>query len=137
MAAAEKNNTETASDEKTGEQKPKSMTRKVTKCLPVKLTDEEVLKYGRDVARAHADRARIELELDSVKSDYKGKIAEQDGIIGKLSPRIHSGIESREVECEEVKDYTSGTVRVRRLDTDELIEERPMREDEKQVQMQL
>lgn len=115
--------------------KQKTMRRNVTKSLPVKLTDEEVLKYGRDVARAVSDRGRIEIELDSVKADYKGKISEQDGIIGKLSPRIHSGIETREVACEEVKDWKKGTVTVTRLDTLDVIEDRPMREDEKQIQL--
>lgn len=117
--------------------KQKIMRRNITKSLPVKLTDEEVLKYGRDVARAVADKGRIEIELDSVKVDYKGKISEQEGIIGKLSPRIHSGIETREVKCEEIKDYVKGTVTVTRLDTFDIIEDRPMREDEKQIQLQV
>ena len=115
----------------------KLMTRKVTKALPVYLTDEQVLQYGRDVARAHADRERISGEFDSVKADYKGKISEQDAIIGKLSPRIHSGIETRDVECVEVKNWTKLTVSVTRQDTGEVIESRPMREDEKQAELTL
>ena len=115
----------------------KTLTRKVTKALPCKLTDDEVLKYGRDIARAVSDRERIDGELNSVKADYKGKLAEQEAIIGKLSPRVHSGIETREVECEEVKNWTRGTVTVIRQDTGERIEDRPMREDEKAMQLNL
>jgi len=108
---------------------------RVTKPMPVKLTDAEVLKYGRDAARAVSDRTRIEAEFESVKSDYKAKINEQSAIIGKLSPRIHSGIETRDVECEDVKNWTKGTVVVTRLDTGEIVESRPMREDEKHMEM--
>jgi len=108
---------------------------RVTKPMPVKLTDAEVLKYGRDAARAVADRTRIEAEFDSVKADYKSKIGEQTAIIGKLSPRIHSGIETRDVECEEVRNWTKGTVTVTRMDTGEVVESRPMREDEKQMEV--
>jgi hypothetical protein len=113
----------------------KQIRRKVTKALPVHLTDAEVLQYGRDAARAVADRERIEAEFDGVKADYKSKIAEQSAIVGKLSPRIHSGIETRDVACEEVKNWTKGTVTVTRLDTGEVVESRPMREDEKQIEI--
>ena len=115
----------------------KVMKRMVTKALPVKLTDVEVLQYGRDVARAHSERERIKDELDSVKADYKGKIMEQDATIGKLTPRIHSGIETRDVECVEVKNWTKATVQITRTDTGEVIESRPMREDEKAMELSL
>ena len=115
----------------------KSVTRKVTKPLPCHLTDEEVLKYGREVARATTERDRIASEAKSVAKDYASKVAEQNAIVGKLSPRIHSGIETRDVECVEVKNWTKLTVSVTRQDTGEVIESRPMREDEKQAELTL
>ncbi len=113
----------------------KVISRMVTKALPVNLTEAEVLQYGRDVARAVSDKVRIEAEFDSVKADYKGKIAEQEAIVSKLSPRIHSGKETRDVECREVKNWTRMTVTITRTDTCEEIESRPMREDEKQMEI--
>ena len=115
--------------------KEKVLKRKVTKPLPVKLTDREILQYGKDMVRAMADTERIETEFDSVKKDYKAKIAEQQAVVDKFSPRIHSGIETRDIECVEIKNWTNGTVRVNRMDTGEIIESRPMREDEKQMEM--
>jgi len=109
--------------------------RKVTKALPCKLTEQEVTAYGRDLARAYTERERIAKELTSVKEDYKAKIGEQEAAIGKFTSRVHSGIETREVECEETKNWTRATVEVVRLDTYEPIESRPMREDEKQMEM--
>lgn len=113
----------------------KTAVRKVTKALPCTLNDDEILKYGRDIARAHAERERIATEAKSVAKDYSSKVAEQDAIIGKLSPRVHSGIETRDVECEETKNWSKGTVIVRRNDTGETVEARPMREEEKQVEI--
>ncbi len=113
----------------------KKIVRKITKSLPVKLTDTEILQYGKDLARAYAEKARVEAELDAIKDDYKGKTSEQAAQIGKLSGRVHSGIETREVECEEVKNWNSMTVVTTRLDTFETIESRPMREDEKQMEI--
>lgn len=114
---------------------PKTLSRKVTKALPCKLSEEEVLKYGRDLGRAYADKSRVETELDGIKAEYKGRVKEQDALIEKLSARVHSGIETRDVACMEVKNWTEGTVEVRRLDTNEIVESRPMREDEKQMEI--
>ena len=113
----------------------KTQKRMLTKPLSVRLTDEEVLKYGRDAARAMADGLSIEKQFESVKKDYKARLDEQASIVSKLSPRIHSGIETRDVECEEIKNWTKGTVVVTRLDTGEIVESRPMREDEKHMEM--
>lgn len=115
----------------------KTMARKVTKSLPCRLTDAEMLQYGKDLARAYSETARINGELDAIKQDYKGKIAEEEATIGKISGRVHSGIETRDIECEEVKNWTAATVTVTRLDTGESIEERPMREDEKAMELSL
>ena len=113
----------------------KTAVSKVTKALPVHLTEPEILQYGRDVARAVSDRERIKEEGKSIAKDYASKVAEQEAIIGKLSPRIHSGIETRDIECRQTKNWTRGTVQIIRTDTEEIVESRPMREDEKQVEL--
>ena len=113
----------------------KKVTRKVTKPLACHLTEPEVLAYGKDLARAHADSDRIQTEFDSIKQDYKGKLEEQGAIISKLAGRVHSGLETRDVECVEEKNWTKLTVTVTRNDTGETIEARPMREDEKQAEL--
>jgi hypothetical protein len=113
----------------------KSVTRKVTKPLPCHLTDEEVLKYGREVARATTERDRIASEAKSVAKDYASKVAEQNAIVGKLSPRIHSGIETRDVQCVQETNWTKLTVKITREDTGEIVECRPMREEEKQMEL--
>jgi hypothetical protein len=113
----------------------KTLTRKVTKSLACKLTEAEVLQYGRDMAQEHAEYNRIEGEMKSVQKEYKAKLEEKEANISKLSGRVHSGIEARDVACTETKNWTAGTVYTVRLDTMEVIEDRPMREDEKQMEI--
>jgi hypothetical protein len=113
----------------------KTLTKKVTKSLACKLTEADVLQYGRDMAQEHAEYNRVEGEMKSVQKEYKAKLEEKQANIDKLSGRVHSGIEARDVACLEVKNWTAGTVTVQRLDSMEFIEERPMREDEKQMEI--
>ena len=62
-------------------------------------------------------------------------MAEQNAIVGKLSPRIHSGIETRDVQCVQETNWTRLTVKIVREDTGEIVESRPMREEEKQMEL--
>ena len=115
-------------------EKDKVNVSKVTKPLPCKLTEAEITKYGRDIARANANHESLVNEAKSVAKEYAGKIAEQNAIISTLWPRVHSGIETRPVECEVEMNWTHLTVKIRRMDTGELIEPcRPMKEEEKQM----
>lgn len=117
------------------EKEEKTLKRSVTKQLPCKLTDAEILAYGRDLARAHSDMSRIDDEFASQKQEFKFRADEQKAIIGKLSARVHSGQETRDVECVETKNWSRSIVTITRTDTKEEIENRPMREDEKQMQL--
>ena len=56
-------------------------------------------------------------------------------MIGSRTACIAAGSEMRDVKCQEVKNWTEGTVTMTRTDTGELIESRPMREDEKQMEI--
>ena len=118
-----------------GHKKDKTLTRKETKNLPCKLTENEVLAYGRDLASKHAEYARIEAEFTAMKTEFKGKLEEVEARISTLASRIQSGQEYREVETVETKNWTTMTVTQVRTDTGEVLEKRPMREDEKQAEL--
>jgi hypothetical protein len=122
---------------KATKQTDKTVVRKVTKALACKLTDIELLAYGRDVAQAYADLSGTKSELDKIKKEYAGKVTEHEGKIAVLSARLGSGMETRDVACEEVKNWTKATYTVTRLDTLDVIEARPMREDEKAMELNL
>lgn len=118
------------------EPKPdKIQTRKETRQLACKLTEPEVTQYGRDLAAKHAENNGITADLTKMKTEFKGKLETVAASIGLLSGRIQSGVEYRDVACEETRNWTLGLVTVIRTDTGEEITRRPMREDEKQMEI--
>ena len=62
-------------------------------------TDAELLATGKQLGEATNKKARIEEELQQVKSQFKFKIDEQDATIGKLTSAVTTGYEMRNVPC--------------------------------------
>lgn len=65
----------------------------------VDLTDKEMREYGAEVGRVNAEYLRLEDELASVKSDYKGRLDAKDAKRNALSTKLANGYEMREVEA--------------------------------------
>lgn len=106
-----------------------------TEKLPVKLTDEERLAYGKEMADLLAEAEQIDRETKQFKKAQDSKLA---GVEAKLSERsiaISNGYEHRNVNCELVMDYEQFEVYLLRLDTYEVVERRKMSNDERQMQL--
>ena len=99
------------------------------KCV---LTDDEIRRYGIAQARANAEIARAEEELQSVKSQYKSRIDAAAATRNDMAQRINNGYEFRQVECQEHWDYGSNVITVFRTDTWETVSRRTMTRDEMQ-----
>lgn len=110
------------------------MTEPFTKTIYVKheFTQEEMLALSAQMARAEAEISEKADELKSVSSTIKADIAIQEGILHKCAEKLRSGYEMRLKEAT-VK-YESGIVKYLDKDTGEILEERPMSQEE---QMQL
>lgn len=65
----------------------------------------------------------------------KDELEEIEGRIHALSKCVGSGAESRQVEVECVKDLDEGTYRETRTDTGEVVEERPLTTEERQMEI--
>lgn len=124
-----------AKDKTTTVTKDKTLTRRETSSLSCKLTEAEILAYGRDLASKHAEYARIESQFTAMKTEFKGKLEEVEARLATLANRIQSGEEYRDVETLETKNWSVLTVTRTRTDTGEVLESRPMREDEKQQEL--
>ena len=119
-------------------------TRKETKVkmLPCALSEEERLERGGALASVWISIANHNNELEGIIGDFKAskkdienKIAKAKTRLSELSDVVTEGSEKRDVNCESLFDYENGTVIVRRLDTDEVIEDREMEGLEKQMQL--
>lgn len=106
-----------------------------TETLKVKLTDEEVLRYGDELARAIDEHASLENEFQGFKDSFKGKMTTVDAKINTLKNLVRDKCDYRKVDVEEVFDNIAGMVRKFRLDTNELIEERKMTAEERQSKL--
>lgn len=104
----------------------------VTRTLQCKLDDTEVLNYGRQIAREQTELETAEQRKKEVMSQLKADIEKHTSAIRSLSSKIATGYEYRAVKCQKVVDGTENRVSIVRDDTGEVIEERPLNDDELQ-----
>ena len=109
---------------------------KISKCvttLKFKLTDKEKLEKGNLLATLSRQIAVVDGVLKQAKSRHKADSAELKNQFEAAVSCLSTGTEHREVECEEVRDYEAK--RVSYLYEGEVMEERPMRQDEMQLRI--
>ena len=107
-------------------------TRNTTESLKCILTDDEIRRYGIAQARANAEIATAEEELQSVKSQYKSRVDAATATRNDMAKRINNGYEFRQVDCQERWNYGSNIITVFRTDTYETVSRRTMSREEMQ-----
>ena len=103
--------------------------------LKCHLTEKEKTELSAKIAKAISDRASAEAKLKEVSASIKAQIAQLDAEISEKALQINNGYEYRNVECRMDKDYRLGSVTITRLDTGEVIRERPMTAEERQMEL--
>lgn len=111
--------------------------RKITRDLPVKLTQDELAGVAKDIGRLNRERVKMEGEAKASAAQWKDRISGLDAQIADLADLADSGQRALPVACEERHDYRRGEVQVVRLDTGELLEARPMTPAERQATLPL
>jgi len=106
-----------------------------TRTLKCKLSDEDLLKTGTDLARSLDEIAELEDELESIKASFKGKLTALEAKATSLKNIVRDKCDYRKVDCEQVYDNALGFVTETRLDTGEIIEQRKMTAEERQGTM--
>jgi hypothetical protein len=108
--------------------------------LPVKATNEELLDAGRNLAGLHKEIAQVESEIERIKANAKADLVIEKGLLEDKMRRcqvnariVNEGTIERLVQCREEKVFATGTVRVVRLDTLEIVSERALESDERQA----
>lgn len=101
---------------------------KLTRQLPVELTDAELLDYGATIANAEESLSQLEEEEKAYKAQVKAKRESLTADVSRLAAAVRAKSEHREVQCEELRDWGNGRVLVVRMDTGQTIEDRTMPE---------
>jgi len=103
--------------------------------LRCKLTDAEMLSRGTEMAEASAEMATLEDQLVSTKKEFQYKIDGRQARINELSGTIRAKSETRLVKCEREFLFNIGKVHEIRTDTQEVINTREIRGDERQQEL--
>lgn len=111
------------------------MARTVKRNLPVTLTSEEIDVKATKLAAQVAYTEKLRDQKRETNSALKEQIDESQAKVSELSRQITLRTEERQVLCTLVKDFKAGMATVTRNDTGEVVEERPLADDEYQADL--
>jgi Skp family chaperone for outer membrane proteins len=101
------------------------------------LTEAELRIQAEKMAQNLSQIAQYEADLKSIKKQIESDIARCQADLGSAVEKFRSGFEMRNVDCEVKKDFETNTVRTYRLDTGEMIRERALTAEERQLMLDL
>ena len=113
----------------------KTKTIKETRSLKCELTEKELLQAGEDLAKAIDETQMQEEQLKSAKEDFKARIAALEATITIKQRLVRNKNEFRPTVCEVTLNYTTLKAKIVRIDTGELILERDLTYEEKQMKI--
>jgi hypothetical protein len=105
--------------------------------LACKLTDEEKLTIGKELADANGRVEELELEKKSVVAGFKKRGDDAAAEIGVLSRKVSTGEEHRLIKCIWAFDWHGGQKSLSRLDTGEVVLAAEITEGERQQHLAL
>lgn len=106
-----------------------------TQNLPCNLTLEE-LDHRRDrVANLVRDHIKMEQERKDVAKDYGRRVKMLDEQVAHVAQEIRERAEYREVEVKREKDFATGWENTIRVDTGEVVSQRPLLPSEHQMDL--
>jgi hypothetical protein len=105
----------------------------ITKELEYQFTSDEIRNLGISLSQAIEEVEGLEEEKAGFMADLKGRMKEAKDKVKLLAAKIRTGSEMRLIDCRLEKDFMSNAVRTYRIDTDELVEERAMTAEERQL----
>lgn len=121
--------------DKTKKELPKMVKTEVNEYLRYMFTEEEIKDLGLKMAQATLKASDAEERKKAAMAGFKDEIESQQLVARKASRDISNGYEMRNIKCIKKIDYVKNNVTVTRLDTGEEIENRDIRDSERQMKM--
>lgn len=112
-----------------------STTSTKTEYLECSLTHQEIREAGQALASMNVELEELEFKKKELNTRLADQIKEIKGSIGMKSKIVSTGVERRPVQVLERQDFLKRLVQAIRLDTGEVIRERPMTSDELQLDL--
>ncbi len=115
------------------QEQPPIKTTHETRTLKCKLTDEEIREASDCLARTLDELEMLEDEQQKIKSDFKARIEEKDAQTRVQKNLVRDKYAFRPVRCTLTLNYSTLRAITTRDDTGEVITDRAMNEEEKQL----
>ena len=97
--------------------------------------EAEKKDLGSEMARNISSKTSLEDEKKAVAADFTSRISRVDGDINTSATKLNQGYEMRNIECEIIKDFEEKVIRYKRTDTEEIVDVKPMKGDDLQLEM--
>ena len=110
-------------------------TTKETGLLKCDMTEREVADAAETLARNLDELDALESEFKTVKADFKAQIEAKEAQSKVQRGLVRNKYEYRQTSCTLILNYTKQTVIVTRDDTEEIVSDRQMLAEEKQMDM--
>lgn len=104
-----------------------------TRSLTCILTEDERRQRANTMAECLEQQEKLTGELDAFKAAMKGAMQELTGRLARATTEYRTGQCFRNVDVEKVYSLTDGVYRETRIDTAEVIAERPLTQSERQM----
>lgn len=99
------------------------------------LTPEERIGKGLEMVRQMEAWDSLDRDLKATTKEMKGQMERVKAEICILGDAVRDGAAYEETACEQVMDYEHGRVLVTAFETGEVVEDRAMRDDERQMEL--
>lgn len=107
-----------------------------TRLLKCELTEEEVSDAAQTLARNLDELEALDGEFKTVKADFKSQIEAKEAAAKVQRNLVRNKYDYRQTPCTMVLNYTTQKVVVTRDDTTDVVSERKMLAEEKQMNME-
>lgn len=113
----------------------KPYTKKIA--VPLSGNPDKQIAAAQEIARLERAVKALEEDKKATVKDLSDSITSAKTRIQELAKQIENDTVTEDVQVYDVVDYDDGEVRTVREDTDEVIEKRPLKDDERQAQLPL
>lgn len=107
----------------------------IQRIVPVRLSSDERDTKGRELAQAFDDYEVLEEQKKEAGKNFTKQMRDKRAVISQLSRVVKVGLEPRVVVCRWVEDFPHNVKRLVRQDNGEVVEQRPLSAEERQLRM--
>lgn len=104
-----------------------------TRELPCRLTEDEILAKGKNLAQYINEKNKVELEKSLSNQGYKTQLEVITKFIHDTSRDMRNGTEDRRVKCQWRYDFHESVKELVRNDTMEVIDRAKLTDDDRQL----